>query len=389
MKFLPIAAALSAFAMFGQPTPRTVAAADVQTIDEIIAKVNGDIVTKNELERSAKEMVTELKAQNMAGQRLEEAYKEHEKDILRDRIDNLLLVQRGKELNIDVTSEVSKYMAEAQRKSGIADPEKFREFIHQATGVSWEDFQLEAKNGILTRRVISEEVSRNINITNDEIEAYYNAHKKDFVREEKVYLQEILISTQGKDATGMAAAERKATDVSARAARGERWADLAKENSDSTTAQTGGDLGGYPKGYLSKVYEDAVWNLPKGGVTPPLKGDNGFLILKVVEHTKAGQAELEDVKPEIEEILYAPKMQPKVRDYLAGLRKTAFLQIKAGWVDTGAVPGMDTHWQDPATLKPETVSKHQVSQKVRHKRLLWVIPVPGTQETVTGTSKSR
>ena len=82
-------------------------------------------------------------------------------------------------------------------------------------------------------------------------------------------------------------------------------------------------------------------------------------------------------------------MQPKVRDYLAGLRKTAFLQIKAGWVDTGAVPGMDTHWQDPATLKPETVSKHQVSQKVRHKRLLWVIPVPGTQETVTGTSKSR
>lgn len=389
MKFLPIAAAVSAFAMFGQPTPRSVAAADVQTIDELVAKVNGDIVTKNELERSAKEIVMELKAQNMAGQRLEEAYKEHEKDILRDRIDNLLLVQRGKELNIDVTSDLSKYMAEAQRKSGIADPEKFREFIHQATGESWEDFQSDAKNGILTRRVISEEVSRNINITSDEIEAYYNAHKKDFIREEKVYLQEILISTQGKDATGMAAAERKAKDLSDRAAKGERFSDLAKENSDSTTAQQGGELGGYTKEFLDPVLVAAVWDLPKGGVTPPIKRDNGFLILKVAEHTKAGQASLEDAKPEIEEMLYAPKMQPRVREYLLGLRKTAFLQIKEGWVDTGAVPGMDTHWQDPSMLKPETISKHQVSQKIRHKRLLWVIPVPGTQETVTGTSKSR
>jgi len=382
MKFLRFTAAVFALSIL-------CLGADVQTIDEIIAKVNGDIITKNDLERAAKEMVMELRAQNLSGQQLEQAYREHEKDILRDRIDNLLLVQRGKELNIDVTSELNKYMAEAQRKSGIADPEKFREYVHQMTNQSWEDFQSDARNSILTRRVVGEEVSRNINITDQEIQAYYDAHKKDFIREEKVYLQEILISTEGKDATGLAAAERKAKDVASRAAKGERFSDLAKENSDSTTAQQGGDLGGYPKGYLQKFLEDAVWNLPKGGVTQPLKVGNGYLILKVVDHTKAGQADLADVRSEIEEALYGPKMQPKVREYLAGLRKTAFLQIKDGWSDTGAVPGMDTHWQDPAVLKPETISKTQVSQKIRAKRLLWVLPIPGTHQTVTGTSKSR
>lgn len=365
-------------------------AADVQTVDEIIAKVNGDIVSRNELERTAKEMVAELRAQNLSGQRLEEEYNSHQKDILRNKIDSLLLVQRGKELNIDVTSELNKYLADLQRRSTIADPEKFREYVHQQTGLSWEDFQSDARNSIMTRRVISEEVSRNVSVSAAEVQAYYEAHKKDFVREEKVYLQEILISTDGKDAAGVAAAQKKARDLAARAAKGERFADLARDNSDSTTAQQGGDLGqGYKKGELLKDLEDAVWNLPKGGVTQPIKMPSGFLILKVIQHTKEGQAELADVQPQIEEILYEPKMEPKVRAYLTNLRKTAFLEIKDGYVDTGACPGCDTRWQDVAVLRPEMTTKAAVSQRVQHKRLLFLIPIPGTEKTVTGKSSSR
>jgi peptidyl-prolyl cis-trans isomerase SurA len=116
---------------------------------------------------------------------------------------------------------------------------------------------------------------------------------------------------------------------------------------------------------------------------------DGFEVLKVDDHTKAGQATLADVKSEIENILYGPKMQPRVREYLTTLRKQAFLQIKPGYVDTGAVPGQNTAWQDPAQLKPETVTRAEVEQKTRHKRLLWLIPIPGTETTVTGTSSSR
>jgi hypothetical protein len=82
-------------------------------------------------------------------------------------------------------------------------------------------------------------------------------------------------------------------------------------------------------------------------------------------------------------------MQPKVREYLTELRKTAFLQIKPGFTDSGAAAGQNTAWQDPVQLKPQTVTKQEVEQKTRHKRLLWAIPIPGTETTVSGKSSSR
>jgi parvulin-like peptidyl-prolyl isomerase len=358
-------------------------------VDQIVAKVNGDIVSQDELERLIRERTAELKGQGANGVQLERAVGEAEKNLLRDRIDQLLLVQKGKELNINVDSEISKYIASLRRQSGITDEEKFRDYVRQQSGMSYEDFQSEAKNSALTREVIGSEVGRHIHIDSKEIEDYYNAHKQDFVRDEKVYLSEILISTQGKDAAGIAAAEKKAKQLSDDASKGQRFADLARDNSDAGTAKDGGTLGGFKKGDLSKDIEDAVWTLPKGGVTKPIKIPNGFEVCKVDDHTKQGLAPLADVKSEIEGSLYGPKMQPRVREYLTSLRMAAFLQVKPGFTDTGAAPGMDTKWQDPAVLKPETVKKADVEQKTRMKRLLWMVPVPGTSVDVTGKSSSR
>lgn len=358
-------------------------------VDQIVAKVNGDIVSQEEIARTAKQMADELKAQGASGTQLQQAIDERDKDILRDRIDQLLLVQKGKELNINVDSEVSKYIAQVQRQSKISDTEKFHDYIRQQSGMTYEDFLNEYKKQTLTREVIGQEVGRHIAITDKEVQDYYNAHKADFVREEKVYLSEILISTDGKDAAGMAAAEKKAKQLSSDASKGQRFADLARDNSDASTAKDGGALGGYKKGDLNKTIEDAVWNLPRGAVTEPIKIPTGYEVFKVEDHTKAGLAPLADVKSEIENALYGPKMQPRVREYLTRLRMQAFLQIKPGFVDTGAAQGKDTKWQDPAVLKPETVTKAEVEEKTRRKRLLWVVPIPGTSTTVTGKSSSR
>ena len=358
-------------------------------VDQIVAKVNGDIVSQEEIARTSKQMAEEMKAQGASGSQLQQAVDERQKDVLRDRIDQLLLVQKGKELNINVDSEVSKYVASVQRQSKISDTEKFHDYIRQQSGMTYEDFLSEYKKQTLTREVIGQEVGRHIAITDKETQAFYEAHKADFIREEKVYLSEILISTDGKDATGMAAAEKKAKQLAADAAKGQRFSDLARDNSDASTAKDGGALGGYKKGDLNKTIEDAVWNLPKGAVTEPIKIPTGYEIFKVEDHTKAGLAPLADVKSEIENALYGPKMQPQVREFLTRLRTQAFLQIKPGFVDTGAAPGKDTKWQDPAVLKPETVTKAEVEEKTRHKRLLWVVPIPGTSTTVTGKSSSR
>ena len=371
-------------------TAVSLSAADAPAVvDQIVAKVNGDIVSQNEIARTAKQMADELKTQGANGSQLQEALDEREKDILRDRIDQLLLVQKGKDLNINVDSEVSQYVAKLQRQSHITDTEKFHDYVRQQSGMTYEDFLAEYKKQTVTREVIGQEVGRHISISPKEVQDFYDAHKSDFIREEKVYLSEILISTDGKEAAGMAAAEKKAKQISADASKGQRFADLARDNSDASTAKDGGALGGYKKGDLNKAIEDAVWNLPRGAVTQPIKIQTGYEIFKVEDHTKAGLAPLADVKSDIENALYGPKMQPRIREYLTRLRQQAFLQIKPGFIDTGAATGQDTKWQDPAVLKPETVTKAEVEEKTRHKRLLWVVPIPGTSTTVTGKSSSR
>ena len=86
---------------------------------------------------------------------------------------------------------------------------------------------------------------------------------------------------------------------------------------------------------------------------------NGFLILRVDQHDAPGLQPFDAVENEITEKLYAPRMQPAVRAYLTKLRQEAFLQIREGYVDSGAAPGKDTSWQQAAKLKPQTVTKHR------------------------------
>ena len=248
----------------------------------------------------------------------------------------------------------------------------------QTGGVPFEDFKNDMKNQMLRERVIRQEVGEHIIIKHEELEKYYNEHKADFVREENFRLREILISTEGKDEAGIAAAEKKAEDLVARARKGERFPELARDNSDAITAKSMGLLDPYKKGVLDPTLETQVWDKPKGYVTDPIPIKAGFEILRVEDHQKAGQAELADVEGEVQDKLYAPRMQPLVRDYLTKLRKEAFIEIKPEYVDSGRRAGKDTSWVDPAQLKPETVTKAQVALHARKKRLLWMVPVPGT-----------
>jgi peptidyl-prolyl cis-trans isomerase SurA len=362
------------------------AADNPAVVEEIVAKCNGDIVTRGDLDRSRRELVETLRASGVVGEDLEKQLAEREKNLLRDRIDQLILAQKAKDLNINVDNEVSKQMSAIQSDSKIPDPEKFQAYIKEQSGESYEDFKQDMKNRFLTQRVVREEVTEKMSVKKEDVEKYYNEHKAEFVREEQVTLQEILISTDGKDAAGIAAAEKKAKDLVARARKGERFAEMARDNSDSISAKTMGELPPYKKGAVAKNLEDLVWNQPKGYITDPIRVTAGFLILRVEDHQKAGQAELSEVENQINEKLLAPRLDAAIREYLSKLRKDAFLEIKADYIDTGAAGGKDTAWVDPAQLKPETVKKEEVESRIRHKRLLWAIPVPGTTTTATSSS---
>ena len=370
-----------------------VLAADVTVLDFIVAKVNGDIITFSELERQKRLLEAELWQRGATPQQIQEQLALRGKDILREKIDQLLLIQKGKELNINVDQQFAKYQNELMRQLKIADQEQFQASVREQTGQSYEDWRNESKNVMLTQRVIGQEVQSKINVNRAEVAKYYEEHKSEFIREEQVFLQAIFLRTDGKNDS---AVEKKARDLVARARKGERFSELARDHSEAETAAQGGDLGGFKRGEFDPVIEKLAFEGGKGFISDPLKRPDGYLIIRVADLHTAGLAPLEQVEEEIMEKLYMPKMQPAIREYLTRLRTEAFLEIRDGFVDTGAAPGKDTRWTDPAQLKPETVSKEELANQKRRKRLLGV-PIPFTATSVAkreaaaekGTSASK
>jgi parvulin-like peptidyl-prolyl isomerase len=386
MKFRSAWAALALFALvLARPS-----AAEIGVVEEIIAKVNGDIITRSEVERARKQMTAELKARGMKDDEIEKIVTDREKDVLRERIDQLLLVQKGKELGVNVDSDVSKYMANIQLDMKIADPEKFQAAIREQTGQTYEDFRNEVRNGYLTQRVIRQEVGSRLTVPRAELQKYYEENKQKFMREDRVFLREIVISTEGKDDAGVAAAEKKAREISARAKKGEKFHELAKQHSESATRDSYGELPGATRAELNPQIAALVFDAERNFVTDPIRIAQGFLILKVEERHKAGLASFEEVEQEVMSEMVQPKFPTQVREYLTRLRSDSFLEIKPGFVDTGAAPGKNTAWTDPAQLKPETVTKEEVANQTRRRRLLGMVPIPGTntQAQKPGVSSS-
>lgn len=374
LRFCVLVVFLSSLAVAAESAAET---ANVRVVEEIVAKVNGDIVTRSELDRTREYLELELRQAGAKAAEIPKMVKDREKDILRDEIDRLLLVQRGKDLNINVDPDITRRIAEIQVQSKIADPDKFHAWIREQTGMTFEDFKLQMKNQLLTNRVIGQEISSRISVSDAEKRKYYEEHKKEFLREEQIFLRQILISTEGKTPEQAAAAEKKAKEIAARAKRGEKFHELARDNSDDPeTAKNGGELPPYHRGMLRKEIEDVVFKERKGFVSDPIQVPNGWVIFRVEERWEAGQAAYEDVENEVMERLAGPLVQPRVREYLTKLRYDAFLEIRPGYMDSGAAPGKDTAWTDPAQLRPETITKEEVAAERKKKRFLWIIPRP-------------
>jgi peptidyl-prolyl cis-trans isomerase SurA len=316
-------------------------------VEEIVARVNNSIVTRADLRRSKdqwQEDVSKAKSENV------EAPKEQ--DLLRDLIDQQLLLQKATELGVSADTDVVKRLDQI-RQQMHADSMEDLEKAAQAQGVSWEDFKQNLKNGIITQKVIQQEVGGHIIITQQEIQQYYDQHKAEMERPEQVRLSEILVSTQkaavktesGKtalpempDAQVVADAQKKADSIYQQLQKGGNFADLAKANSDGPTSQVGGDLEYFKRGTLSKELEDKVFALKAGEYSQPIRTNQGWVILKVTEHQSAGVPPEKDVELAIQERLYMQAMQPALRDYLTKLREDAYIDIKPGFVDTGASP---------------------------------------------------
>jgi len=350
---------------------------DDTVVEEIIARINNNIITRADLKRAREQLLSDMHQQEPNATLAEQT--DREKDLLRDLIDQQLLLQKGEELGINADTDVVKRLDEL-RKQMHAESMEDLEKAAQAQGISFEEFKQNMKNGIITQRVIGQEVGGHLSVSQQEIQAEYDKDKAQLERPEQVRLSEILISTQtappvktekGKEVLPAAPspeaiekAQAKADQVYALLQKGGKFEDLAKQYSDGPTSAAGGDLEYFKRGTLSKDLEQQVFELKAGDYTKPIRTNQGFVLLKVTEHTPAGIPPLKDVEARIQEMIYMQKMQPALREYLTTLREKAYIDIKLGYVDTGASPNetkpIYTTAETTDTSKPKKKKKFGV-----------------------------
>jgi peptidyl-prolyl cis-trans isomerase SurA len=321
-------------------------AAAQTVVEEIVARVNTEIITTSDLKRSREQMKSE--AEQQFGAEAPKRVAEKEKDVLRDLIDQQLLVQYGKENGITAETETIKRLDEIRQQMKLETMEDV-EKAAQAQGVSFEDFKNNLRNGIITQQVIGQEVGRKMNITPTEVAKYYEEHKSELTRPEQVELAEILVTTdppEGMDkdtaaqqeAQRVADAEAKAKKLLEEIRAGAKFEDVAKRDSSGPTKDQGGALGAFARGSLSKELEDKTFAMKDGEVSDVIRTRQGFIILKVLKHQPAGVPPLKEAESSIYETIYYQRLQPALRTFLTKLREDSFVDVKQGYVDTGASP---------------------------------------------------
>lgn len=327
------------------PTPAAASQPSDQTLVEaIVVRINNSIISLSDLKRSEEQLAAET---SKPDPNLPPEAQPKQQDLLRDLIDSKLLSQKADELGISADTDLIKRLDDL-RKQMHAESMEDLEKAAQAQGVSFEEFKQNMKESILTQKVIQQEVGAHISVTQQEIQDYYNQHKSEMERPEQVRLSEILISTQPPPAKPgqpepssdqlVAQAKAKVDAIYAQLQKGAKFDAVAQKESAGPTAGQGGDLEYFKRGTLSKQLEDQVFALKAGQYTEPIRTNQGWVILKVSEHTSEGIPPLKEVEPQIQERLYMTKMQPALRAYLTKLRENAYIDIMPGYTDTGASP---------------------------------------------------
>jgi peptidyl-prolyl cis-trans isomerase SurA len=314
---------------------------------EIVARVNDQVITLAAYQKAEQQLRDEVTrdCQGCPQDQIDAQFKEQDRDLLRGMIDEALMVQRAKDMGVNVESDLTKRLDEVRQQNGLASIEDLQKGV-QASGLSWEEYKTTLRNGLLQKEVVRREVGSHVDISADEVKQYYEAHPQEFTLPERVVLSEISLSTDGMKPEDYAAVRNKAEGLRTSVLNGDDFNQVARLYSQGSTAKDGGTLGTFRKGELPPQLEAVVFQLSKGQISDVIQTRTGFEILKVEDHLQPGLQPLEKVEPDIRNSLHAQKMQPRMRDYLAELREQSYIIVKPGYSDSALLSGANVPQQD-------------------------------------------
>ena len=325
---LIVAALLVAVATFVSPSIARAQEGEPVIVDEVIAQVGDGIVTLSQLKRELRERVQTLVQNGKTEQQATAEVEQRKAELIAILINEQLLLQKGKELDFTqgVEDEVNKRMLQVAKENNILTMEKLCEAM-KATGLSCDEARQTMRVEIMKQAVLESEVDRKIfyNWTSDELHKYFEAHKDKFLKPESVDLSEIFLSLAGKQE---AEVKTRADQLVSQARGGADFCTLAAAYSDrpGNNGQKPCKVGLFQVPDLRPDIAGAVKNLKAGGVSEPLKSDEGYQILRVDART-AGSNTATFNENEVRGAM-TQERSPKAReDYLQSLRNEAYIKI--------------------------------------------------------------
>ena len=301
-----------------------------EILEQVLVKVNGDIVTKSEFERLQVEFLRqrpELQNVTPESPELQKAVAESTPQLILSAVDELLLVQRGRELGYTMTDEQFKSVLDNIKKdNNIEDEAKFQEALKQE-GMTLADLRRQLEKNMLQTRVQQNEVLAKISVTEDEAHTYYDAHTREFTTPSSIMLREILIAVQASDrGVNVAqddAAKAKAAAVRNRLLGGEPFARLAGEVSDAASKANGGLIGPVNSDELAPALQKMIEGIKVGDLTEVIRTQRGYQILSLESRTETKIKTFDEARTDIGDKIGEQKRRGETQKYLEKLRAQA------------------------------------------------------------------
>ncbi len=303
-------------------------------LEQILVKVNGDIITKTELEQrqiaALRQRDPNFRPANDA--ELKKALVEVTPEVIVNAVDELLLIQRGRELGYSLGNEQFRNIVENIKKENKIETEEAFQAALKQEGLTLEDLRRQIERNMLASRVQQAEVMGKISVSDVEVKQYYEAQKDTFTTQPQVTLREMLIavptSDKGINVAQDDEARAKAEDVRKRLEAGEPFARLASDLSDSGSKANGGLIGPISRGDLSPELQKEIAALKVGEMTRVLRTPRGYQIIKLESATETKIKTIDEARAEIADRVAAQKQRGQMLQYLKQLRTQAIIDWK-------------------------------------------------------------
>jgi peptidyl-prolyl cis-trans isomerase SurA len=311
---------------------------EFEVLDEIVAKVNTEIITLSDLEKELVALRAALSEQITNPQMLEREYENRRRARLKEMIENRMMIQKAEEIGITagIDTEVNAYLEEWRRQTGIPTLEMLDQELRKI-GSSLMERRDMIKQRMIVDNLVHHFVSSKITLLTSEIEAYYQKNRDRFAEPAEVELAEVLFLTEGKSRAEVRA---KAEEALGKLQSGVDFQQVAREYSDGPTAARGGGIGTFRQGSMAAKLEEHVFNTEEGRFTGVLEFDFGFQIVKVLDKKPAAYKPLEEVRPLIQSELYQQKGEPELQRFVEDLRQQSFIYIAPQYRNDFDVEGL-------------------------------------------------